>query len=350
MATHPYAHAPAYRRWSQAVARVDGMAVDPVVRPKFHITAEDRVVTAGSCFAQHIARHLPDFGCQHFVTEPVHELLDAEQAQAWNYGVYSARTGNIYTARQLLQLLRRARGAFVPAEDIWAAGAAFHDPFRPAVQPGGFASRREYAHDRARHFAAVRQAFSGMDVFIFTLGLIEAWESTTDDAVFPICPGTVAGIFDPALHRLRIMSVEEVVADLRDFLLEARAYNPHFRTILTVSPVPLAATAADRHVLEATVHAKSVLRVAAEIVASDPAVAYFPSYEIVTGAHARGAYFADDLRAVTEDGVAHVMRLFAGHMVVGGTAPLPTPPQSGHFERQRQAVALLCEEQALDPG
>ena len=39
-------------------------------------------------------------------------------------------------------------------------------------------------------------------------------------------------------------------------------------------------------------------------------VAYFPSYEIVTGPFARGSYFAEDLRSVTEEGVSHVMRMF----------------------------------------
>ena len=33
------------------------------------------------------------------------------------YGIYSARFGNIYTARQLLQLIQRAYGEFVPVED-----------------------------------------------------------------------------------------------------------------------------------------------------------------------------------------------------------------------------------------
>ena len=63
--------------------------------------------------------------------------------------------------------------------------------------------------------------------------------------------------------------------------------------------------------LVATSYSKAVLRVACEIVSSArDNVAYFPSYEIVTGPFARGSYFAEDLRSVTEEGVSHVMRMF----------------------------------------
>ena len=84
--------------------------------------------------------------------------------------------------------------------------------------------------------------------------------------------------------------------------------------ILTVSPVPLTATAEDRGVLVSTTLSKSVLRVAAEEISRErDYVAYFPSYEIVTGNYTRGAYFGEDLRSITEAGVAHVMRLFMKH-------------------------------------
>jgi len=50
------------------------------------------------------------------------------------------------------------------------------------------------------------------------------------------------------------------------------------------------------------------LRVACEkIVKGCKNVAYFPSYEIVTGGFGKTSYFAEDCRSVTEEGVAHVM-------------------------------------------
>ena len=93
-----------------------------------------------------------------------------------------------------------------------------------------------------------------------------------------------------------------------------RDWNKNAKIILTVSPVPLAATASGRHVLEATTYSKSVLRVAcSEAAAQRPDVVYFPAYEIITGAFSRGSYFAADLRTVTEAGIDHVMNAFLRH-------------------------------------
>jgi hypothetical protein len=344
MTAHPYADAAPYRKWRQAMAA----DVDPMVAAPFRITPEDRVVTAGSCFAQHIARRLRDSGFTFLVTEPAHPLLPADLAEQFHYAVYSARYGNIYTARQLLQLWRRARGEFAPAEACWEQNGRFFDPLRPAVQPNGFASRLEFDCDQARHLAAVREAFAAMDVFVFTLGLTECWVSAVDGCAFPVCPGTVAGEFDPGRHRLVNFTADEVTADLRTVFAEMRAEKPGLRVVLTVSPVPLAATALDQHVLAASTYSKAVLRVAAEMVTrDDPLAVYFPSFEIITGPHAGGRYFGPDRRAVTEEGVDHVMRVFLRHMTVAASvAPVPAERED-FFTRSQRLVAVLCEEEAL---
>ncbi len=355
MARHPYETAAAYRRWGRAVATPAVADVDPVMPFASRITRQDRIVTAGSCFAQHIARHLRQNGFTYLDAEPAHPLLSPAEGEAFNYGLFSARYANIYTTRQLLQLLRRAYGRFAPVEDIWPQDGAYFDPFRPAIQPGGFATRREYELDRAQHFAAIRRAFETMDVFVFTLGLTEAWVSAIDGAVFPTCPGTIAGTFDATRHHLRNFTAAEVTADLEIFITELRAVNPDVQIILTVSPVPLAATALDRHVLVSTAYSKAVLRVAAEQVCRHRGVTYFPSYEIITGAHTRGRYFAADLRSITEEGVGQVMRLFFRHATTGAddTAaahPIDAPRQTEDFDRMRAYVEVLCEEGALDPA
>ena len=217
-------------------------AIDPVLPPPWRIGSEAKIVTAGSCFAQHVARHLRDQGYPLFETEPAHPLMPARLAEAYGYGVYAARYGNIYTSRQLLQLWRRATGRMQPVEDCWQQDGGWFDPFRPTIQPGGFSSMREYTEDRRQHFAAVRRAFSEMDVFVFTLGLTECWVSRLDGAAYPVCPGVAAGRFDAERHVLVNLGVQEVVEDLRAFISEVRAIKPRLRLILTVSPVPLAAT------------------------------------------------------------------------------------------------------------
>lgn len=331
--SHPYSDLDAKSFWRPSIAEVEPTAVDPVTTD-LRIDPDTRIATAGSCFAQHIARYLRSSGFHFMNAETPPTVLSRRAADAGQYGTYSARYGNIYTARQLLQLFRRAHGTFAPAEDCWeGTDGSVIDPFRPQIQPGGFASKREFELDREQHFAAVRRMFSHLDVFVFTLGLTETWEAVADGAIFPMCPGTAGGVFDPQRHRFVNLTVDDVTNDLTTFFGELRQVNPKAQLLLTVSPVPLVATASGQHVLTATTYSKSVLRVAAETAAAETGIHYFPSYEIVTNAANRGSYFAPDLRQVTEAGVSHVMGLFfrhlAGHVVEPVVEPAaPTTTQT----------------------
>jgi GSCFA family len=353
MPTHPYKGLPPYHFWQKSIADPECSEVDPVVRSKFKISRSDRIATAGSCFAQHIARHLSASGFHYLVTETAHPILSLCDASRFNYGVFSARYGNVYTSRQLHQLLKRAYGKFFPDEDVWLRDdGRFIDPFRPQIQPDGFASLTEYEADRRQHFAAIRRAVETMDVFVFTLGLTETWLARSDGAAYPLCPGVAGGMFDPERYTFANLSVADVTNDLNLALAFIREKNPSARIILTVSPVPLIATAEDRSVLVSTTYSKAVLRVAAEQVsAARDYVAYFPSYEIITGPHAGARYFAADRRSVTEDGVAHVMRLFMKHYASKAPqltgAPETSSPTDDMLQKMQQAVAVMCDEEAL---
>src|SRR5262249_55517296 len=108
------------------------------------------------------------------------------------------------------------------------------------------------------------------DVFIFTLGLTEAWESVADGSVYPICPGVSGlGKFDKQKYRFANYSVSSIVSDLRAAINMIREHNDRIKIIITVSPVPLIATAEDRSVLVSTTYSKSALRVAAEEISGD---------------------------------------------------------------------------------
>lgn len=272
--------------------------------------------------------------------------------ERFGYGLFTARYGNIYTSRQLLQLFQRAYGTFTPRDDAWPEpDGGLTDPFRPQVQPGRFLSAEEYRADRRRHLACVREAFETLDVLVFTLGLTECWVSREDGAAYPLCPGVSGGRFDPARHAFVNLSVADVVADMAAFIGLLRRVNPRARVVLTVSPVPLIATYEDRHVLAATTYSKAVLRVAAEMLARElHGVAYFPSFEIITGGFTRGAYFAEDARSVTEAGVSHVMRCFMRHFTDAGAAEeaAPPPPEDAHTRYMERLVRVACDEEALD--
>jgi hypothetical protein len=324
---HPYLSLSDHQYWRKAM-RDD---VDPVTNA-FPITKNMRVATAGSCFAQHISAALAANGFNYFVAE-----TDPGDGGS-NYGVFSARYGNIYTARQLLQLIQRAYGRWSPKVRTWPHGKGFVDPFRPEIEPGGFETRAAVLEARKSHFEAVRRMFNELDVFVFTLGLTEAWRATVDGAVLPLAPGVSGGRFNAEQYEFVNFGVSDVVQDLKKFLALLSRVNARARVILTVSPVPLIATYEPRHVLVSTTYSKSVLRVAADEVArSMPNVTYFPSYELITGSFNRGRYFERDLRAVTPEGVAHVMRVFFRHF----------SPDASIAEFVHESMEVVCDEESL---
>ena len=355
--TTPYRSLPEYTRWSKALASLPYGEVDPVTNFPFLLQPSDKVATAGSCFAQHIARHLSKSGFNYYVVEPGHPLGKGQVNEDYGYGLFSARYGNIYTAAQLLQTAQRAFGMFYPVEDVWMfPEGGLADPFRPAIQPGGFTCREELMADREQHLAAIKRMFETLDVFVFTLGLTEAWRSRADGAVLPVCPGVHGGEFSDERYEFVNFGVADVIKDMKDFLHLLQSVNSSARVILTVSPVPLIATAEDRHVLVSTTYSKSVLRTAAEeLVRQFHRVAYFPSFEIITGSYTRGRYFAEDLRSVTEEGVQHVMRMFLKHATASEGVIAPAAQDDGQRQIQDEFVAkmtevvnTICEEELIE--
>jgi hypothetical protein len=322
----PYLKLPPACRWRESVSGRTSSAIDPHLEPTLRVDPSDRLASAGSCFAQRISDALRSAGYNYLVLEEGPPFLAAEDKRSMNYGVYSARYGNVYTTLQLVQLFRRAFGRFNPGEPVWRnQEGGYVDPYRPAVQPGGFVSESECLWDRRAHLDAVRRMFLETDVFIFTLGLTECWLSALDGAVFPICPGSgLGGIYDSSRHLFHNFSVEEVAAHLETFVNELQQVNAGAKIILTVSPVPLMATFEPRHVLQSTVYSKSVLRVACEqIVRRHSHVHYFASYEIVTASGDSQSYFQADRRTVTDIAVAHVMDCFC-RQFMGPEAAIPS--------------------------
>lgn len=346
-ANSPYRGLPDRALWQKSVARRPIHTVFPVDETTVPLAAGTRVATAGSCFAQRIAENLESLGLQRVDREPGPDFLAPSERRRRGYGVYSARYGNVYTTELLAQLVERAFGRFAPREPVWAKGDDRHvDPFRSGADPTGFVSIDECLHDRERHLAAVREVFEQADVFVFTLGLTEAWRSREDRAVFPVCPGAGhGGSFDATRHEFVNFTAAEVVASFERFLGIVRSVRTDLRVILTVSPVPLLATFTDRHVLTATTGAKANLRVACDEIRTRHAnVDYFPSYEIVMLGGGDWA-FAPDRRTVEPRAVAHIVDCFAaqfGLAIPSAVEPVVVLP-AAPVERS----GLVCDEDTI---
>ena len=179
--------------------------------------------------------------------------MSADEALRRNYSMYSCRYGNLYTTAQLLQLIDRAYGRFTPQLDYWnrPEDGRFVDPFRPRIEPDGFATLEEMRADRERHLAAVRHMLETMDVFVFTFGHTETWRHKADGAILQLAPGVAGGEWDP--QRLRILQYDRERSGAR--LPRRRRPHPRgqsqcARSCSPCRPVGIIATYEDRHVVE----------------------------------------------------------------------------------------------------
>ncbi len=360
MRIHPYQNLAKESFWSRAVADSTTLVPEALYDKKWPIRRDDRIATAGSCFAQHIGRHMKGKGFQVLDLEPSPLHLSSDQQARFGYSIYSARFGNIYTIRQLLQLAREAFGQWLPGEVAWEGeNGTFYDALRPGVEPNGLGSAAEVLAHRKYHLDRVREMFETMDLLIFTLGLTEAWVHKASGTVFPTAPGTIAGTYDPEQYEFRNFRFQEILEDLQAFrtlVLEMRQAGDKPRFLLTVSPVPLTATASGKHVMLATTYSKSVLRaVAGQTAMEHEDVDYFPSFEIISNPWSKVSFYENNLRSVKSSGVHEVMQaFFNAHLAEQetGTQVNPQvnvpPPAAREAGVDKTADDVICEEALLD--
>ena len=100
----------------------------------FRIDRQTQVATYGSCFAQHFSRSLVERGYSWLNAETGMPGMPAELQREFSYGVFSARTGNIYTASLFRQWVgwalegirlrrsigRRTAGSMIPSAPRWS--------------------------------------------------------------------------------------------------------------------------------------------------------------------------------------------------------------------------------------
>jgi GSCFA family len=268
------------------------------------------VVSAGSCFASEIALALQREGLNYVITEHNSNGRLSVRPSDDSPSDSSAAWGDIFNTPSFRQLVESAFGLRKLPRILWQLGDYFLDPFREDIK---FASVAEYEANYDKHIAAAREALEKAEVFIITLGLNEVWYFKMDQSVFSRSPWRIA----PSFVEHRTLSVAENVDELQLMLDILRANNPRVKVIVTVSPVPLHATFLHEtyHVVEANMHSKAVLRVAAqEFVERNSETYYFPSFELVTYGFENP--WAEDERHVDPKAVERIMEMFREMFVV----------------------------------
>jgi len=313
MSENPYSQLSDRSFWRPSVSNRDPLDFDQLYLKKFDISATDKIATAGSCFAQYLTRAMKTNGYSIFDVEPPPIDLNQRHHLEFGYNQYSARYANIYTVRQLLSLVKEAFALIENPEPVWRKKDRFFDSMRPSIEPKGLGSEDEVLLHRTEHLKKVKKMFVEMDIFIFTLGLTEAWEFKNTGWVFPIVPGVIAGEFKEEDYNFKNYSFMEIYSDLQELMELFNKYNQsdNLRYIFTVSPVPLTATYSTDHVLSASSYSKSLLRaIAGTFNKENPNIDYFPSFEIISNTWSRGIFYESNCRSIRDLGVRVVMNSF----------------------------------------
>jgi hypothetical protein len=259
------------------------------------IDKQTPIGAAGSCFADEITHYLKANQYNYIVTEP-----NEHSCAAW---------GALYNTPSFAQLVDVAFGLKKRTKILFeyqnGEEKEYWDPYREAEY---FKSIEDYENSIEPHLAAAREALLKAKVFIMTVGLNEIWRLNYDNSVLARYPRTIGSHF---VHR-QILTVQDNINELQHMLDVWKAHNPDLKIIITVSPVPLHAAfrADDCHVIPATCHSKSVLRIAVnQFAKQNPGVVhYFPAFEVVS--YCSPKPFMDDCRHVTRETVGKVMELF----------------------------------------
>ncbi len=297
--------------WKLAVSNKSMFDLSELWNPKFNIKQNEKVATFGSCFAQHIGNALKKRGFNWYISEQAPQGCNDALAKKYNYNIFTARTGNIYTTSLLKQWSEWALNKKPIPNEVWETNGRYYDPFRPRIEPNGFESVGEIKMSQAQTLKSFKESIEYSTYFVFTLGLTESWFNQEGGYEYPMCPGTVAGVFNESKHQFVNQQFEYIRSNLSDAMALMKELNPNLKFILTVSPVPLTATMSGKHVALATMASKSILRAVADQLATDRGdVDYFPSYEIINSPVFKGAFFEPNQRSVNPYGVNFVMDNF----------------------------------------
>jgi hypothetical protein len=198
--------------------------------------ASASICTFGSCFAANLARILVEQGMQ------ASSLLIEESVNS------------TFANRALMEI--------VAGEPL----GAVHEDMKAAFG--------------AEFFETVRAKIGGASHIVLTVGVAPSFFSVADGSF--VFAKNYREMLKAGSIRMRTTTFAENAENLRRILDLMNRVAPAARKIVTVSPVPLAATAEMRSVVVADCVSKSTLRTAVhEVVSADPDLVYFPAFEIV---------------------------------------------------------------------
>lgn len=281
------------------------------------LTPETKIFAMGSCFALELCNALVDAGREVF---PEYRKVPYDPVRQIYGNIPKRYALTYFDTFNMLQELEGVLGLWTdreasfcsvrdrPANRDLKREIVFQDPLRKLV----YSTTPKLLYELSKRIdAVIREGLDQADVFIFTLGLTEAWRHTVTGRWLCTAPGAVLGGAETlgTFHRSTFAENYDNVRAIID-LLAAR--YPNKPVVLSVSPVHLENTFVNADVGTASMESKSILRaVAGQIAREYPHVIYFPAYEMAHFWRASPVFLPDG-RHVTPAFAARVIGTFLG--------------------------------------
>ncbi|MBS1505660.1 MAG: GSCFA domain-containing protein [Bacteroidetes bacterium] len=247
-------------------------------RSAFPIRATDRILTAGSCFADSIGSRLTEN----------------------KFSVWSNKLGAVYNPLSIHQLLQFFLGQQLPSPQSYMVNEGIW--FNYDLHSSMSAATKEELETKIRDSVEEGNSFlKSANRVIITYGTAFVYRLKTSGQVVANCHKVPSGNFAK-----EFLTEEEIRKSFQIFYDQLKQINPNCKIILTVSPV--------RHLkdtLELNAVSKSILRLACHSLTNQFSdVEYFPAYEILLDDLRDYRFYKTDRLHPTDEAIEYIWEKF----------------------------------------
>lgn len=303
-----------FTRWRPLPSMQPG-AEDSFFRPQVHrrlqVRRQEKIFAIGSCFARNIEAFLTPY-FQVLSRVPIEAV--PSDIRAMDPELTANRV--IWHRYNAFSIYNSLRWAVAPDFERHRLMKVAGDCYVDAYAGSRTILKR---HDAERVQSWIDETIANVRdcrVIIITLGLSEIWKDHETGLVMNCSPliemwQSYPDRFSPAVasHAGTLEQLSKIHALLSEHCCE------DFQIVVTVSPIPLAATFREMDIAVANAASKSILRAAVdEWAGRHDNVHYFPSYEMMLNSNPANVW-CDDFRHCSVESIKQVMDFFVREFI-----------------------------------
>ncbi len=234
------------------------------------ISPGKKMASIGTCFAEEFS---------HFLNR--NNELGSYIIKEENTFSSSANWGRVYTIPNLKQIIEYSLSPDYKVITVEST-KGFLDPLRE-YSAGYFSSKEEAEESILKHRIKSKSVFLEAEVLVITLGQNEVWFDTKGEFYWGSIPPNDIFKKERVNLELKDIDFQTNYSTLKECLIKLFDANPSLKIILTVSPVPAAATFFKDDVVSRSFAGKCNLRALTHQILNEfeDRVLYYPSFEMV---------------------------------------------------------------------